>query len=346
MPALRRANPPDSGEQALVRLPILLVVGAPAVAFIAAGVWILWNATSTPQSTAFITTPEFLIWWLIVCGQVAAWTLVGGFVGVTVVRRIGALRREGALKRGTVGSVAFALIVLVTVAMAQTTYLHGSFLLLVSFPSDQLPLPNPFPLAGHDLKINVIFAIGIFIALSAVAGLTATTTGFNRIAPGAPLDRVDLVRFLELRDELAALVASAGLLVGMATIATGGLRVAVLAANDQPWFQAHPAEQMQYAPEYVLATGLFFTGLLAIALAPSFVAMRAAGARLREAAHPLPAPTDPTFGDVVASRKVLDGVLQTKLSASATFKVAAAILTPLAGSLLAIVLPGAGATPT
>jgi len=34
-------------------------------------------------------------------------------------------------------------------------------------------------------------------------------------------------------------------------------------------------------------------------------------------------------------------VLETNLSASATFKAGVAILTPLAGSLLALVLPGA-----
>jgi hypothetical protein len=51
-------------------------------------------------------------------------------------------------------------------------------------------------------------------------------------------------------------------------------------------------------------------------------------------------PNDDNFADVIARRATLDAVLETNLSASATFKAGVAILTPLAGSLVSLALPG------
>jgi hypothetical protein len=67
---------------------------------------------------------------------------------------------------------------------------------------------------------------------------------------------------------------------------------------------------------YVLAYGLVFSGVLGIAFAPCFLSLREAGTRLRDATHPLPEPSDPTFFDVVENRNKLDDFLQTNLSAA------------------------------
>jgi hypothetical protein len=192
------------------------------------------------------------------------------------------------------------------------------------------------------------------------------TVGLNALAEardsGSPLDR-----FIKLRSELMTMLTVAGVVIGLATLSTGALRQAVLAANDQPLYrdraiaclvqrtgetqaevhssldnllQAYPrCRQLTFDSQYVVAYGLFFTALLAIAFYPSLLALRRAGARLRNDAFPLPDPTDAEFFAVVDKRSNFDRFLQTDLSASATFKAGVAIVTPLVASLLSTLLP-------
>lgn len=189
-------------------------------------------------------------------------------------------------------------------------------------------MPDQFPLKNHEFKVTVIVAIGAVIGFAAMAGMWAVAMLLDRLRPTSRPTPEDLERFLALRRDLVSLLAIAGTVIGVATLAAGALRLAIIAAG------------LEYAAEYVLAYGLFFTGLLAIAFTPAFLAMRRAGASLRDNAYPLPAPNDDNFADVIARRAALDAVLETNLSASATFKAGVAILTPLAGSLLSLVLPG------
>ena len=325
---------PETGDYArdLSRLPLWLLVLAPAAAFGAMAWWILRDGRSTPASAAFVSTPEFVLWLLILCGQASFWALAFGYVAGTVIRRTRDLRARGMLTTGRVLPLAASLLVLVVLPA-----------LVVSAPGDtplrHVPGKEGFPLADNEAKITPIVVLGLAIGFLAIVGMWAATMALNRLQPSGPPSAALLGRFLALRREVGALLSVAGTLVGLATLSSGALRLAVLAANEEPYFADGPGAQLEFASGYVLAYGLFFTGLLAIAFAPSFLAMRAAGDRLRDAAHPLVAPNHPDFADVVAKRNGLDAVLQTNLSASATFKAGAAILTPLAGSLVALVLP-------
>jgi len=67
--------------------------------------------------------------------------------------------------------------------------------------------------------------------------------------------------------------------------------------------------------------------------------MRRAGTELRDRSYPLPEPENARFFEVVDNRNSFDALLQTNLSATATFKAGVAILTPLAASLLSTNLP-------
>jgi hypothetical protein len=90
---------------------------------------------------------------------------------------------------------------------------------------------------------------------------------------------------------------------------------------------------------YVIAYGLLFTGILALAFAPTLLVMRRTGERLRNRSFPLPRPTSPAFDTTVVRRASFDALLETNLTATATFKAGIAIATPLAASLLSTALP-------
>lgn len=325
---------PETGDYArdLSRLPLWLLVFAPAVAFGTMAWWILRDARSTPASAAFVSTPEFVLWLLILCGQASFWALAFGYVVGTVIRRAKDLRATRLLTAGRVLPLVGALLVLVILPALVVSSPAGT-------PLSHIPAKGEFPLADNEAKITPIVVVGLAIGFLAIVGMWAATIALNRLQPSGRPSAALLGRFLALRREVGALLSVAGTLVGLATLSSGALRLAVLAANKEPYFAGGPGRELEFASGYVLAYGLFFTGLLAIAFAPSFLAMRAAGDRLRDAAHPLVAPNHPKFAEVVAERNGLDAVLQTNLSAGATFKAGAAILTPLAGSLVALVLP-------
>jgi len=322
-----------------VRRLLAPTVGAAVITIGLVSVWILWDASSSPQSKAFISTPQFLVWVLILCAQAAFWVLALGFVLATVYRRALELRHRGVFTPWLVTeiAVAAALVMLLAVAFG----LAGRF----KFPGiaktgfKHIPSGDEWPLTHHTLKLPVLLGVALLVGVVALIGMWIVGLALDALGRDTPVGAGDIGRFLGLRTDLNALLAVAGTIIGLGTLATGALRQAILAANNEPFFKKHPQLQLEFDPVYVLAYGLFFTGLLAIAFAPTFVAMREAGTRLRDHAYPMVAPSDPSFREVNERRRALEELLQVNVSATATFKASVAILAPLAGSLVALLLP-------
>jgi hypothetical protein len=164
------------------------------------------------------------------------------------------------------------------------------------------------------------------VGVGAIIGVWLVGFAFRELSRDRFPSARTLTHFLQLRDELNVLLAIVGAIVGLGTLATGALRNAVVAVG------------VRFPSQYVLIFGLYYSALIALAYAPSYVAMRAAGEAIRERSAPLVSPLDPTFADVVAKRKTLDELMQLNLSATSSFKAGVAILTPLAGSLVALLI--------
>jgi hypothetical protein len=231
-----------------------------------------------------------------------------------------------------------------------------------------------WPLTYHNPKLMSFVGIGLLIGFLAIAGMWLATVGLEDLALRARARASHVRRFVALRSEITEMLAVAGVLIGFAILATGALRTAVLATNDEPFYRPttvtclvsrvkkyepnartdrqsvskrfdkyiakYPGCRLAFDHQYVLGYGLLFSGLLAIAFAPSFLSIRKAGTRLRDATYPLPHPSDPTFFEAVDNRRKLDDLLQTNLSATATFKAGVAIVTPLAASVISTLLSG------
>jgi hypothetical protein len=349
---------------------LALIVVASVIAVALVPFWVLRDWDATLESRAFVHTPQFAMWLLILGAQAAIWIGSAAFVVVTVRRRWHDLRRRGALP-GRAALVAPA----VAVALLALLLNFGPSLgIYEDIRSASFPTDSGWPLSSHTSKVRPLVGAGLLIGLLAIAGVWLTTVGFADLARHAAPRASVVRRFIALRAELTTLLAVAAVLVGLGTLSTGALREAVLAVGDEPVYRDRatgcleqqlagtgepPAEvrrrvraeldellegypecaQVSFDREYVLAYGLLFSALLAIAFAPTFFAMRRAGARLRDCSFPLPQPRDPAFFDVVAKRSSFDALLQTSLSATATFKAAAAILTPLVASLVSTYLP-------
>ncbi len=340
-----------------------LLVAAAALAVVVTVVLVLWEAHSDAESAAFISTPQFVLWLLLLCAQAAIWVGAAPFVAATMRKRYRDLRQRGALSKTSLFAIAGAvgtLLVLVVFSIGARRLDIYEDVATARIPND-----DQWPLSGHQPKMFVLVGIGLVIGLAAVAAMWLTTIGFHELARTRRPSGTSVQHFLALRTELTTLLAVAGTLIGLATLSSGALREAVLAEEVRTAHreaapaclserlsdaESKPAEvhrrlvrvecgELAFDARYVVAYGLLFTGVLGLAFAPSFLAMRRAGERMRDRTFPLPRPHAPTFDDMVRRRAAFDALLETSLSATATFKAGVAIFTPLAASLVSTVLP-------
>jgi len=277
---------------------------------------------------AFISTPQFLVWVMLLCAQAALWALAI----VPLLRALRGLarglREDGSLTGTTVAGIAVSAVALTTAAVLFAFAPR----ILPSQLTSRTRLPQQWPLPEHTLKVSIIVSVAIVIGVLAIVGIWMAGIALQSLPGKVLVESGDVERFLELRGALNGLLAFAGGIIGLATLSTGALRNAVLALNPT-------SPKYEFDAQYVLVYGLFFTGLLAIAYAPSFLALRAAGTWLRDASYPLPQPGSETFTTVLEQRSAFGDFLQVSLSASASFKAGAAIFAPLASSLVALLIP-------
>jgi hypothetical protein len=352
----------------VTRTQVAWIACASGAAIAALVVWILWHAARSKGSEAFISTLQFLLWILVLSAQAVVWVLGSFMAGSIVRRRLPGLRATGALSTRTLLQIVVAALVLFALA-GLTISKAGQWIGIPdAIASAQLGDP-PSPLEHANVKLPPIVVVGMLAGMVAIGGMWLVSLAFEGARRG-PVRAASINRFVGLRDDLNTLLAIAGVIVGLGALSSGALREAVLAANDQAFYRnkavhclqlvdrpppkerrevlqqfdelekAHPiCVQLRFAREYVFEYGLFFTGLLAIAYAPSFLTMRRAGIRLRNRAYPMLTPGHEGFFDRLDERRRLDEFLQTNLSANASFKAGVAIFTPLAGSVLSLLLP-------
>lgn len=326
------SRPSFFGGEGAWRIAIVLAVAAIAVVAVVIGIG--WKADRCPANPAemkacqeFVRTPQFLVWLLLLCAEAVFWVLALLPVAITLKYRMKELHGDRQLTLWTVLGLIFSGLVLLGVTVGFVygfRHVPGRFDAL----KEHEGLPDPWPLPQHSLKLGILSGVALTVGIAAIvtvwlAGLRLQQMALDARKP----DKEAISRFLGLQDDLNTMLAIAGGIIGLATLSTGALRNAAIAVG------------LKFDSQYVLLYGLFFTGVLAVAYAPSYLAMRAAGAHLRDRAYPLLDPDDSSFFDVVGKRKAFDEFMQLNLSASSTFKAGVAILTPLASGLIALLIP-------
>lgn len=285
---------------------LLVVIGGAVGAAI-----ILVGARGNDHSKAFVETPWFLIWLLLIAAQTALWA-VSAPVFVNAWLR---LRRFGTRDLGIwIASAAFAAAVAATAA----------------FPALVHSLELHSPLSHHRLRISLLLGLGTAVALVGVQAV-ALVHRATRARPASLKD--GLAHFLFLREELQTLLFFLGTIIGAATLASGALRIALIdyGATDAQKFPAAA----------VLAYGGYFTLLLVAVYAPAYAALLALGRHLRdEICGALPAkPEDPgAWAEWQSRRSTVEGFLQLNVSAGDRLKTGLAILAPFAGSAISLLL--------
>jgi hypothetical protein len=287
--------------------------------------WGYWTRSFPPGVRPFIATGQFHLWLFLLAAQAALWALA--LIPLTTSLR--ALWRFG---RGQWYRIA-----------ASTTML-AACLVVVSVVSASSTAERRYPLPSHQLKLTIIVLIGSMVALvgavtmalvhSALRGLAQTDLGTERAR------RDSAQTLLMLRDSLQRILGIEGAIIGVAVLATAGLRNAVLVYGDT--VRAHPllyphTPVPHFPPEDVLIYGAAFSAFLALFWAPIYRRMTAVAARMCDAIAPPIAP-DESWADWEERRRSVEEYLGLTATTTETFRSTVAILTPLLSALLGLLL--------
>jgi hypothetical protein len=283
--------------------PLALMLSGAAGAAVGAAILLLQPGE---QGQEFIRAPQFKVWLFFIIAVMA-------FAAVIAAPLFKSLRR---LKGYWAGSRRE--IILSSLALA----------LLCAMPS-LFPAPFEEKLAYHRLRMGVLLGAGVVVALMAVGGIWLVRAALRDLASSAEPTQEHIQTFLRLREQLQFFLSVLGILVGGLTLATGALRNALVAA---------PINVEGFPPELVLVYGAYFTALVALIYAPTYLALIAAGRKLRDDLLPMPSPKSDAWDDWYDRRKDLEELLQLQQGAAKNFQAGFAILAPLAGSIITVLI--------
>jgi hypothetical protein len=263
------------------------------------------------EDRAFTATGQYFLWISILCAQAALWAVAIFPIAASlrVLWRFGENSWGRVILATCSIGVAWVLIAVAS-ALARTS----------------LRYEVRFPYVGA--KLAVFVGVGGAVAISALLGMVLVHRGLTRLARtvGSEVDRDTFINdLLLLREHLQRLLAIEGAIIGAAVLAYAALRNAVLAASPE---QAFP-------PELVLIYGGAFSIALALVWAPIYGIFVAVGTRLSEGVIGERA-EDESWADWRQRRKTFDDAIDLHASATASFRSALAILTPLGSALLGL----------
>jgi len=283
--------------------PLVVMLSGAVGAAVGAGVLLLQPGE---QGQEFINAPQFKVWLFFIVALMAFVTVIAAPV-LKSLRRLEAYfvsnRRE---------------IILSSLALA----------LLCAIPS-LFPASFEEKLAYHRIRVGLLLGVGVVVALMAVGGIWLVRAALRDLASSAEPGEKHIQTFLRLREQLQFLLTVLGILVGGLTLATGALRNALVATT--PDLKGFP-------PELVLVYGAYFTALVALIYAPTYIALVATGRKLVDDLWPMPPPKSDAWDDWYDRRKDLEELLQLQQGAVKNFQAGFAILAPLAGSIIAVLL--------
>lgn len=226
-------------------------VSSPGTAMTLAGLavaatvfWILWGADSTTRSSHFVSTPQFILWVLILGGLSAVLVLAVWPVTVILWRLVSDLRSRGGLDGPMWFSLAVGWVVYV-VLVAFPLYVRQ--LPWSSTIADEVPDGDEWPLWHHELKLTTVTAASLLVAFLTIGGIWFVGIALARMSSENEEENQP-GRFFALRDDFTVLLAIGGTLLGLSMFATAALRSAVIAAEPESGYDFG----------FILAFGLWF----------------------------------------------------------------------------------------
>jgi hypothetical protein len=326
--AAAKADPPLRG----LWLFLLAVGGAfLGVAVIGLGAW-SW----TKERKDFALSGSFLLWASLICAQTAAWTVAVPLLAG--IRR--GLDRLWA-RDIVVAAFFFCLVVLIGV-------FGGA---LGPHWAGWDDVKDPYGYLDHRwLRISILGIVGTLVAMYGVLAIWAIYRELKAMLLRGNLGLGDVDDYLALQDKLQLLLVILGGALGLTILAVGAERNAILEWTQRncptrspvvEFVLGTPSCPSHFPPEFMLIYGFFFTALLALAYIPAQLALASVGRRIRDTVASLEGLNAHNLAGRRAKRDALESLLDLKVGTAASFRSGLAILTPLIGSLTALLFGAA-----
>lgn len=289
-----------------------IVVLALAALGAAGSVLLLYiNADATTRSAEFVASPGFPLWAALIATQTAVWAVVTVPLWREVIWTYRTTNPSWSIW------LAPTLVVFALAALAMTSPARGF----------------DWPLVGHHLKVwTLTAAAAAGVGVPALFGIALVQDQVRRHEPQKLTTR-DIEVALDARAQMKRFLGLAGAVIGLAVLASGGLRRATV-----PDF----ITESEFPASAVLLYGAFFTALLLIVYVPAYLSLRRFCLDIRECYFPVkkvPSPTSAEFAAWVEGRSRLDALTQVNVTAGQQLQASIFILAPLLSGLLSALVP-------
>lgn len=269
-----------------------------------------WGTPSTPESQAFVTSPEFITWFFLNEVLFAAYPLAV----VMLWEPLNRLRNYFSpnFREILVSSLLFFVLYLFP-------HIAGTSIIQL----------QPLPLEHARLKMLLLMLIGFVVAvLPLTLGILLTHAairdGFGKTAP----TEHDIQHYTQLRDDLKRFLGGLGALLSVFTLTSAALRAAALAFNA--------TVEAAYPPMLLLLLGMYFTFLIALVYFPAHQALALAGRRLLDVYFALPSPGSEGWAEKYTERKQLEELLELDMPGTQRFVTSLTLLSPFVSGIFSL----------
>ncbi|MBV9211921.1 MAG: hypothetical protein JOZ52_14865 [Acidobacteria bacterium] len=293
--------------------PLIIVLGT--AGFLAGFALMRYRYRADSQSRQFYGAEETLVWLSLMAAQTAVWAIVIAPLWKTLQAYAGYFFQN-------VAQVMLPIICLIAL-----------FLLPVLLLSKYI---YRSPLKYHRGKLRIMSVTGGLIAAIAVINMLLIQAASYSVSGST---ETQIKTYLSLRSELHTQLFFLGVIIGLATLATGALRNAILAAeNREPATPDKAKKRRAYPAELVLLYGLYYTMLLAFAYVPVYLRMLEVGGDIRNSLYSISASSLADPSSLQNNREAIGKLLMLGTDPLTSLQAGVAILAPLASSIIAVLL--------
>lgn len=279
---------------------------------------LFWNVPGdkTGELATFASSGEYALWVLLVVGQVGLCFALG----LALVPTFRELRRK-TLPLGrpvALGVTFFAVLIALTLAGSELGQELGD------------TFRNPWP--EHKERLTLIAAIGAAVAAFATVCMGLVHEWLVKVDAETHVKKTEvesatITDFVRLRVVLHRLLMVQATILGSAILSLAALRGAIVAVDG-----------LTFPQELLIGYGLAGSAALVSVYGPVYGSVLGVGRRLLNMGTPFPSTAGTEWPKAIERRATLESVLRIDSSVATNIQAVLAILTPLVGSVLGVIV--------
>lgn len=269
-----------------------------------------WGTPSTPESQAFVTSPEFVTWFFVN-------EVLFAFYPILAVLLWGPLSQLRKYLYPNILEIVGASLILFVLFL---------FPHVAGTPVIKL---QPLPLEHAKAKMLLLMVIGYLAsALPLSVGIWLTHAAIREPFDQAAQAGSDIKEYIRLRDYLKRFLAAFGALLSLFTLAGAAFRAAALASGA--------VHEGSYPPVLLILLGVYYTLLIAVVYLPAHLSLAWLGQRLLDRYFALPSPGSEGWAEKHAGRKQLEGLLELEVSGAQRLVTSLTLLSPFVSGIFSL----------